>query len=149
MIPPGRARRKSVPATIFNPLCRFRNSAHGFSHAVATAISPLLADAFEEGKVDFGIADEDVFTPAITLWAMISQRRFKQVGRSCKAAANRFIIDAIATAARWTWPSGRKHDIRSHCCRSWQHFAIGHPPTTAIYYYRPSFQMPNSFHRKS
>jgi hypothetical protein len=43
------------------------------------------------GKVDFGIADEDVFTPAITLWAMVSQFLFAKTGRSCKAAAGRVV----------------------------------------------------------
>jgi hypothetical protein len=38
--------------------------------------SSLIAKAFEEDKIVFGIADEDVFTPAITLWAMVSQFLF-------------------------------------------------------------------------
>lgn len=42
--------------------------------------SSLFAEAFEEDEVLFGVADEDVFTPAITLWAMISQFLFKQEG---------------------------------------------------------------------
>ena len=66
--------------------------------------SSLFAKAFEEDEVVFGIDDENVFTPAITLWAMISQFLFKQEGRSCKAAAGRiimvdgFTIDAPDTA---------------------------------------------------
>jgi hypothetical protein len=53
--------------------------------------SSLFAKAFQEDNVVFGIADEDVFTPAITLWAMISPFLFKQEGRSCKAAAGRVV----------------------------------------------------------
>jgi hypothetical protein len=53
--------------------------------------SSLIADAFEEDHVDFGNADEDVFTPAITLWAMVSQFLFQGTGRSCKAAAGRVV----------------------------------------------------------
>jgi len=60
--------------------------------------STLFAEAFQEDKVVFGIADEDVFTPAITLWAMISQFLFKQEGRSCKAAAGR-VVSLIAQVA--------------------------------------------------
>ena len=60
--------------------------------------SSLFAKAFEEDEVVFGIADEDVFTPAITLWAMISQFLFKQEGRSCKAAAGR-VVSLIAQIA--------------------------------------------------
>ena len=53
--------------------------------------SSVIAEAFEEDNVVFGIADEDVFTPAITLWAMVSQFLFKDTGRSCKAAAGRVV----------------------------------------------------------
>jgi hypothetical protein len=53
--------------------------------------SSLIAEAFQEDGVSFGNADEDVFTPAITLWAMASQFLFKATGRSCKAAAGRVV----------------------------------------------------------
>lgn len=62
--------------------------------------STLIADAFEEDGVDFGVADEDVFTPAITLWAMVSQFLFKEAGRSCKAAAGRVVSLWAKTANR-------------------------------------------------
>jgi hypothetical protein len=62
--------------------------------------STLIADAFREDNVDFGIADEDVFTPAITLWAMVSQFLFKDTGRSCKAAAGRVVSLLAKTANR-------------------------------------------------
>ena len=62
--------------------------------------SPLIADVFEEEKVLFGIADEDVFTPAITLWAMVSQCLFSGTGRSCKAAAGRVVSLWAQTAGR-------------------------------------------------
>ena len=53
--------------------------------------SSLIAETFQEDKVSFGNASEDVFTPAITLWAMVSQFLFKEAGRSCKAAAGRVV----------------------------------------------------------
>lgn len=62
--------------------------------------SPLIADVFDEEKVSFGIADEDVFTPAITLWAMVSQFLFSGTGRSCKAAAGRVVSLWAQTAGR-------------------------------------------------
>jgi hypothetical protein len=62
--------------------------------------STLIADAFQEDNVDFGIADEDVFTPATTLWAMVSQFLFKGPGRSCKAAAGRVVSLLAKTANR-------------------------------------------------
>jgi len=54
--------------------------------------------AFQQDKVVFGIVDEDVFTSAITLWAMVSQFLFKQEGRSCKAAVGR-VVSLIAQIA--------------------------------------------------
>lgn len=62
--------------------------------------STLIADAFEEDGIDFGIADEDVFTPAITLWAMVSQFLFPKTGRSCKAAAGRVVSYWAKTSNR-------------------------------------------------
>lgn len=53
--------------------------------------SKLIAEVFEEEQIHFGIADEDVYTPAITLWAMVSQCLFSGTGRSCKAAAGRVV----------------------------------------------------------
>lgn len=55
----------------------------------------IIAEAFEDDSIDFGKADEDVFTPAITLWAMVSQMLFSGTGRSCKAAAGR-VVSLIA-----------------------------------------------------
>ena len=49
-----------------------------------------FAQAFEEHGVDFGSDDEEVvYTPAITLWALISQVFFAKENRSCKAAVIR------------------------------------------------------------
>ncbi len=50
-----------------------------------------IRDVFDDEKVDFGNAHEDVFTPAITLWAMISQFLFSGTGRSVEAAAGRVV----------------------------------------------------------
>ena len=51
----------------------------------------IISEVFDEEKVHFGIADEYVYTPAITLWAMISQLLHSKAGRSCKAAAGRVV----------------------------------------------------------
>jgi hypothetical protein len=45
--------------------------------------------AFEEHEVNFGADDDVVYTPAITLWALISQVFFSEEMRSCKAAVAR------------------------------------------------------------
>ena len=51
--------------------------------------SELFQQAFDEHAVDFGDDEEAVDTPAITLWALISQVFFAEAGRSCKAAVMR------------------------------------------------------------
>lgn len=51
-----------------------------------------FAQAFEEHEVDFGADDDDVvYTPAITLWALISQVFYAKEMRSCKAAVARVV----------------------------------------------------------
>jgi hypothetical protein len=60
----------------------------------------LVKDVFEEERVEFGLADEDVFTPAITLWAMVSQFLFGGRGRSVKAAAGRIVSLYAQVAGR-------------------------------------------------
>ena len=49
----------------------------------------LFAEAFERHGVDFGNTPDAVYTPAITLWALVSQALFSGVHRSCGAAVTR------------------------------------------------------------
>ncbi|QDV52180.1 hypothetical protein [Gimesia fumaroli] len=44
---------------------------------------------FDEHKINFGSDEDDVYTPAVTLWALISQVFFSGEQRSCKAAVIR------------------------------------------------------------
>lgn len=44
---------------------------------------------FDKHEIDFGSDEGAVYTPAITLWALISQAFFKAEMRSCKAAVGR------------------------------------------------------------
>ena len=46
-------------------------------------------EIFDSHEIDFGNDDDAVYTPAITLWALISQAFFKAEMRSCKAAVGR------------------------------------------------------------
>lgn len=48
-----------------------------------------FALAFQEQCVEFGTDDEVVYTPAITLWALLSQVFYSAEMRSCKAAVAR------------------------------------------------------------
>lgn len=45
--------------------------------------------AFDDHEIDFGSDEDAIYTPAITLWALISQVFFKGEMRSCKAAVCR------------------------------------------------------------
>lgn len=54
---------------------------------------------FDDHDIDFGSDDEAVYTPAITLWALVSQVFFKEENRSCKAAVLR-IASLWATLGR-------------------------------------------------
>ena len=58
-----------------------------------------FAQAFEEHSVDFGSDEDAVYTPAITLWALVSQVFFANEMRSCKAAVAR-IASLWATLGR-------------------------------------------------
>jgi hypothetical protein len=49
----------------------------------------MLEEVFREHDVLFGEDDDAVYTPAITLWALISQVFFAKEQRSCKAAVAR------------------------------------------------------------
>jgi hypothetical protein len=46
-------------------------------------------EIFAAHEIDFGNNEESIYTPAITLWALISQVFFKDEMRSCKAAVGR------------------------------------------------------------
>jgi hypothetical protein len=46
---------------------------------------------FEKHDMDFGNDPDTAYTPAITLWALISQALFSSEHRSCKAAVLRVL----------------------------------------------------------
>lgn len=59
-----------------------------------------IETAFEEEGVAFAQEDDGVYTPAITLWAFLSQMLFRQEPRSCAAAvARRRVADVPGTKA--------------------------------------------------
>ncbi len=56
--------------------------------------------AFEEQGVDFATEDDHIYTPAVTLWAFLSQVLFKGELRSCGAAVSRVIVLMTALGRR-------------------------------------------------
>jgi putative transposase len=51
-----------------------------------------IATAFEEEGVVFAEEDDEIYTPALTLWAFLSQALFKGEQRSCAAAVARVVV---------------------------------------------------------
>lgn len=66
----------------------------GFLQAQGLPFSEVLSEeqvhqAFEEEDALFGREEDAVYTPALTLWAFLSQVTHSGVERSCEAAVNR------------------------------------------------------------
>lgn len=55
-----------------------------------------IEHAFDDESVCFGRNPDDVYTPAMTLWALLSQALFKNEQRSCTAAVARVITLLVA-----------------------------------------------------
>ena len=55
-----------------------------------------IEQAFADGAVTFGQDDSAIYTPAITLWAFLSQVLFKAEQRSCLAAVARVAVLLVA-----------------------------------------------------
>jgi hypothetical protein len=55
-----------------------------------------IQTAFEEEDVSFADGEDTIYTPAITLWAFLSQVLFKDEQRSCVAAVARVVVLLVA-----------------------------------------------------
>ena len=51
-----------------------------------------IEQAFADADADFAQDEDDVYTPALTLWAFLSQALFKDHQRSCRAAVARVLV---------------------------------------------------------
>ena len=52
--------------------------------------------AFDEQGVAFAQEEDEVYTPPIALWALLSQVLFKEEQRSCAAAVSRVVVLLVA-----------------------------------------------------
>ena len=75
-------------------LASFQQS-DGLPFADVLSESQVEAAFAQEGAL-FAQADEDVYTPAVTLWGFLSQALFKQEQRSCLAAVSRIVVLLVA-----------------------------------------------------
>lgn len=79
----------------------FRMVRQAFLQAEGLPFSDVLSEddiqqAFEAENACFAQHEEDIYTPAITLWAFLSQTLHAQRLRSCAAAVSRVIVLCVA-----------------------------------------------------
>lgn len=80
---------------------RFRIVLSSFLQKPGLAFTEALPEekiqaAFEEEDAAFAQEEDDVYTPAVTLWAFLSQVLFKEEQRSCVAAVSRVVVLIVA-----------------------------------------------------
>jgi hypothetical protein len=76
---------------------RFRLIQTSFLHKDGLPFAEVLPEsrieaAFAEAGAEFAREEDDVYTPAVTLWAFLSQVLFKDEQRSCLAAVSRVLV---------------------------------------------------------
>ena len=76
---------------------RFHLVRSSFMQEPGLAFANVLSEAqveqaFDQEGVSFAEGEDDVFTPAMTLWAFLSQVLYKDEQRSCLAAVTRVIV---------------------------------------------------------
>ena len=76
-------------------------------------------DIFAAHEIDFGNDEAAIYTPAITLWALISQVFFKGEMRSCKAAVGR-IASLWATLGKLICSTNTGAYCRARAKISWR-----------------------------
>jgi hypothetical protein len=65
-------------------------------HFTKTLPESRIQEAFDAEGVDFTEDDDSVYTPAVTLWAFLSQTLYKDEQRSCLAAVSRVMVLLVA-----------------------------------------------------
>jgi hypothetical protein len=81
--------------------CRFQLLRSSFMQRDGLPFADVLPEehiqtVFDAEGVQFAQAEEDVYTPAVTLWAFLSQMLFKGEQRSCLAAVSRVVVLLVA-----------------------------------------------------
>ncbi len=84
---------------------RFRVVQQSFLHREDLAFAEVLSEqdiqvAFDAAGVRFAQDEGDVYTPSVTLWALLSQAVFKAEHRSCVAAVARVAEKALRANSR-------------------------------------------------
>jgi putative transposase len=88
-----------MPFTRFGLVLRSFLQHRGLPFAQALP-EETIQQAFDDEGVSFGQGEGDVYTPALTLWAFLSQVLFKDEQRSCLAAVARVIVLLVTLEKR-------------------------------------------------
>lgn len=88
-----------MPFTRFGLVLRSFLQHRGLPFAQALP-EDTIQQAFDDEGVSFGQGEGDVYTPALTLWAFLSQVLFKDEQRSCLAAVARVIVLLVSLEKR-------------------------------------------------
>lgn len=85
--------------------CRFQLVRSSFMQQDGLPFADVLSEehiqaVFDAEGVQFAQAAEDVYTPAVTLWAFLSQMLFQGAQRSCLAAVSRVVVLLVALGRR-------------------------------------------------
>jgi putative transposase len=88
-----------MPFTRFGLVLRSFLQHRGLPFAQALP-EETIQQAFDDEGVSFGQGEGDVYTPALTLWAFLSQVLFKDEQRSCLAAVARVIVLLVSLEQR-------------------------------------------------
>src|SRR5260370_14718569 len=88
-----------------SPPPRFRVALWSFMQHTGLPFAEVLPEeriqqAFDDAGVNFAQGEKDVYTPAVTLWAFLSQVLFKGENRSCVAAAARVVVLCVALSQK-------------------------------------------------
>lgn len=84
---------------------RFRLVLSSFMRSEGLAFADVLPEekiqqAFDEEGANFAQDEDGIYTPALTLWAFLSQVLFKEEQRSCAAAVARVVVLLITLSRR-------------------------------------------------
>jgi len=90
---------KRIAGQSFRPVCRAFLQAEGLPFSEVLSEAAIQA-AFEAENACFAQDEEDIYTPAVTLWAFLSQVLHAGRLRSCAAAVSRVIVLSVALGRR-------------------------------------------------
>jgi putative transposase len=69
---------------------------HPSLHFASVLPEDTITQAFADADANFGQEEEDVYTPALTLWGFLSQVLYSGPLRSCAAAVGRIVVLMVA-----------------------------------------------------